>query len=98
MDAIRDGLSWPGDLSYTVANHLKVRENLICGADDFVAIGGFGTTRREWLARFLDLESGIRSHERTVCIGNSMSPFRKTNAAFAKVTRMRTSASSAGPR
>ena len=34
---------------------------------------------------------------RTVCIGNSTSPFRKTNAASAKATRTRTSASSAAP-
>ena len=34
---------------------------------------------------------------RTVCIGNSTSRFRKTNAASAKATPMRTSASSAAP-
>ena len=40
---------------------------VICGADDFVAIAKFGRTKRDWLARFLDLSSGIphsavRSH------------------------------------
>ena len=37
---------------------------VISGADDFVAIARFGTTKREWLARFLDLENGIPSHDR----------------------------------
>jgi predicted transposase YbfD/YdcC len=32
-------------------------------ADDFVAIAKFGRTKREWLARFLDLESGFPSHD-----------------------------------
>jgi predicted transposase YbfD/YdcC len=37
---------------------------VICGADDFVAIAKFGRTKREWLARFLNLETGIPSHDR----------------------------------
>lgn len=37
---------------------------VICGADDFVAIAEFGRKKREWLARFLDLEKGIPSHDR----------------------------------
>jgi predicted transposase YbfD/YdcC len=37
---------------------------VICGADDFVAIAKFGRTKREWLAQFLDLTSGIPSHDR----------------------------------
>jgi hypothetical protein len=28
---------------------------VICGADDFVAIAKWGRTKRDWLARFLDL-------------------------------------------
>ncbi len=32
---------------------------VICGADDFVAMAEFGRMKREWLARFLDLRSGI---------------------------------------
>ena len=28
---------------------------VICGADDFVAIAKFGRTKRQWLAKFLDL-------------------------------------------
>ena len=37
---------------------------VICGADDFVAIADFGRTKRKWFARFLDLTSGIPSHDR----------------------------------
>jgi predicted transposase YbfD/YdcC len=37
---------------------------VICGADDFVAIAAFGKKKRSWFARFLDLQSGIPSHDR----------------------------------
>jgi hypothetical protein len=37
---------------------------VICGADDFVAIAKFGRTKRDWLAKFLDLSAGIPSHDR----------------------------------
>jgi predicted transposase YbfD/YdcC len=47
---------------------------VICGADDFVAIARFGTTRREWLARFLDLETGIPSHDRFNAIFAAIKP------------------------
>lgn len=47
---------------------------VICGADDFVAIARFGTTKREWLARFLDLESGIPSHDRFNAIVAAIKP------------------------
>ncbi|MEK6236393.1 MAG: ISAs1 family transposase, partial [Planctomycetales bacterium] len=36
---------------------------VICGADDFVAIAAFGTKKKEWFARFLDLSEGIPSHD-----------------------------------
>jgi len=37
---------------------------VICGADDFVAIAELGRKKREWFARFLDLQRGIPSHDR----------------------------------
>ena len=37
---------------------------VICGADDFVSIAFWGRTKKEWLAKFLDLSSGIPSHDR----------------------------------
>ena len=47
---------------------------VICGADDFVAIAKFGRTKRDWLARFLDLSSGIPSHDRFNAIFAAIKP------------------------
>jgi predicted transposase YbfD/YdcC len=47
---------------------------VICGADDFVAIAQFGKTKRKWLARFLDLKSGIPSHDRFNAILAAIKP------------------------
>ena len=47
---------------------------VICGADDFVAMAKFGTTKREWLARFLDLETDIPSHDRFNAIFAAIKP------------------------
>ena len=47
---------------------------VICGADDFVAIARFGRTKREWLARFLDLSAGIPSHDRFNAIFAALKP------------------------
>ena len=47
---------------------------VICGADDFVAIAEFGKMKREWLARFLDLRSGIPSHDRFNAILAAIKP------------------------
>jgi predicted transposase YbfD/YdcC len=47
---------------------------VICGADDFVAIARFGKSKREWLARFLNLESGIPSHDRFNAIFAAIRP------------------------
>ncbi len=47
---------------------------VICGADDFVAIARFGRTKREWLARFLDLTNGIPSHDRFNAIFAAIKP------------------------
>jgi predicted transposase YbfD/YdcC len=47
---------------------------VICGADDFVAIAKFGRTKRKWLARFLDLTTGIPSHDRFNAIFAALKP------------------------
>lgn len=36
---------------------------VICGADDFVAIAKWGRTKKEWLAKFLDMSTGVPSHD-----------------------------------
>ncbi len=47
---------------------------VVCGADDFVAIADFGTARRDWLSRFLDLTKGIPSHDRFNAIFAALKP------------------------
>jgi predicted transposase YbfD/YdcC len=47
---------------------------VVCGADDFVAIADFGRARRDWLCRFLDLTSGIPSHDRFNAIFAALKP------------------------
>jgi predicted transposase YbfD/YdcC len=36
---------------------------VLCGAEDFPDIEGFGTRRKEWLEEFLELPNGIPSHD-----------------------------------
>lgn len=36
---------------------------VLCGADDWVAIATFGQVQQRWLAKYLDLENGIPSHD-----------------------------------
>jgi predicted transposase YbfD/YdcC len=47
---------------------------VICGADDFVAIAKWGQTKRDWLAKFLDLSAGIPSHDRFNAILAALKP------------------------
>jgi predicted transposase YbfD/YdcC len=47
---------------------------VICGADDFVSIAFWGRTKKEWLAKFLDLSSGIPSHDRFNAILGALRP------------------------
>ena len=47
---------------------------VICGADDFVAIADYGCKKRKWLSQFLDLSSGIPSHDRFNAILAAIKP------------------------
>jgi predicted transposase YbfD/YdcC len=47
---------------------------VICGADDFVSIAFWGRTKKEWLAKFLDMSSGIPSHDRFNAILGALRP------------------------
>jgi predicted transposase YbfD/YdcC len=47
---------------------------VICGADDFVSIAEFGRKKRKWLAQFLDLRSGIPSHDRFNAVLGAIKP------------------------
>ena len=47
---------------------------VICGADDFVAIADYGRKKRNWLSQFLDLKTGIPSHDRFNAILGAIKP------------------------
>jgi hypothetical protein len=47
---------------------------VICGADDFVSIAEFGRKKRKWLTQFLDLTSGIPSHDRFNAVLGAIKP------------------------
>ncbi len=61
---------------------------VISGADDFVAIAKFGRTKREWLARFLDLRSGIPSHDRFNAILAAIKPAEFEKCLLAWITAL----------
>jgi predicted transposase YbfD/YdcC len=63
------------DVTYPLINVVVIAVcAVICGADDFVAIARFGRTKREWLAKFLDLRNGIPSHDRFNAIFAALKP------------------------
>jgi predicted transposase YbfD/YdcC len=63
------------DVTYPLINVVVIAIcAVICGADDFVAIAKYGRTKRDWLARFLDLSSGIPSHDRFNAILAAIKP------------------------
>jgi predicted transposase YbfD/YdcC len=61
---------------------------VICGADDFVAIAEFGRMKRDWLARFLDLRSGIPSHDRFNAILAAIKPAEFEKCLLSLITTL----------
>jgi hypothetical protein len=47
---------------------------VIAGADDFVAIADWARQKRDWLSKFLDLSSGIPSHDRFNAVFAALKP------------------------
>ena len=47
---------------------------VMSGADDFVAIADWAETKKEWLARFLDMSAGVPSHDRFNAILGALKP------------------------
>jgi hypothetical protein len=47
---------------------------VIAGADDFVAIAAWARQKRDWRAQFLDLSSGIPSHDRFNAVFAALKP------------------------
>lgn len=53
---------------------------VICGADSFVAIEKFASSKREWLETFLDMDNGVPSHD---TIGRVFAALNSTSLAEA---------------
>jgi predicted transposase YbfD/YdcC len=64
-----------GKVTYPLINIVAIALcATIAGADDFVAIADWARQKRDWLARFLDLSSGIPSHDRFNAIFRALKP------------------------
>lgn len=61
---------------------------VICGADDFVAIAEFANNRRKWLGSFLDLSSGIPSHDRFNAILGAIKPAEFEKCVLSWITSL----------
>jgi predicted transposase YbfD/YdcC len=61
---------------------------VICGADDFVAIAAFGRKKRRWLEQFLDLRTGIPSHDRFNAILGAIKPAEFEKCLLSLITAL----------
>ena len=61
---------------------------VIAGADDFVTIAAWGRQKRAWLARFLDMRSGIPSHDRFNAIFKALKPAEFERCLLSWVTSL----------
>ncbi len=71
------GLTDPrrGRVTYPLLNVVTIALcATIAGADDFVAIADWARRKRDWLGKFLDLSSGIPSHDRFNAIFRALKP------------------------
>jgi len=61
---------------------------VVSGCDDYVAIARFADTRKDWLAKFLDLSAGIPSHDRFNAILNRIKPEEFEPVLLAWITEL----------
>ncbi len=61
---------------------------VIAGADDFVAIAKYARTKKTWFAKFLDLSTGIPSHDRFNAILASIKPAEFEKALLNWITSL----------
>ena len=47
---------------------------VVCGADDFVAMARWANTKIDWLSKFLDMSTGVPSHDRFNAIFRQLKP------------------------
>ena len=61
--------------TYPLINFLVIAVcAVLCGADDFVAIAQWAETKKDWLAKFLDMSEGVPSHDRFNAIMGALRP------------------------
>ena len=60
----------------------------IAGADDFVAIADWARQKQDWLAEFLDLSSGIPSHDRFNAVFRALKPEPFERCLVAWITQL----------
>ena len=66
---------------------------VICGADGFVGIEDYGTAKKDWLASFIDLSSGVPSHDTIGRVFSALNPnalaqaFQRWTMAMATASR-----------
>ena len=64
-----------GKVTYPLINILTIALcAVIAGADDFVAIADWARQKEDWLGQFLDLSSGVPSHDRFNAIFRALKP------------------------
>ena len=66
IGACFEGLEDPrvGEVTYPLINIVTMSIcAVICGIDDFTGMEDFGNRKKKWLSKFLDLSSGIPSHD-----------------------------------
>lgn len=78
-----------GKVTYPLINIVAIALcATIAGADDFVAIADWARQKRDWLAQFLDLSSGIPSHDRFNAIFRALKPDQFERCLVAWITEL----------
>jgi len=78
-----------GEPIYPLTNILFMAVcGVIADADDFVAIAKYAQTKKAWFAKFLDLSTGIPSHDRFNAILASIKPAEFEQALLQWITSL----------
>ncbi len=78
-----------GKVTYPLINIVAIAVcATIAGADDFVAIADWARQKKDWLAEFLDLSSGIPSHDRFNAIFRALKPEQFERCLVAWITEL----------
>jgi hypothetical protein len=78
-----------GKITYPLANILFMTIcAVVAGAEDFVAIAHFARTKKGWFAKFLDMNSGVASHDRFNSILKHIKPAEFESCLLAWLTKL----------